>query len=225
MNKYDRKNIISPFHSLLAVIFAFPIFGAKAVVLVPILIIASLYHYWMVAKEDNITIREAFKKDMPDINLFHVFMFLLILFPLWYPFVSANFFDDTPVKKENLLKEEFLKKREDKFFKNNFLSSDLFYNISTFHRETKDILKAIEKSDTLESYLKEIGYEMVVISSEQLEKLKEEIKEFRHASSTSTKNGVVTSDKQVYYSPTKIYINNDYLEDLRVRFRELKGII
>jgi hypothetical protein len=149
--------------------------------------------------------REAFKEDLPDINLFHIFMFLLILFPLWYPFVSANFFNDTSVKKEQSLKEEFLKKGENQFFEH-----DLFYNISTFQRNSEDVLEAIRKSDTLEVYLKEIGYEVIIIPLDKFERLKDETKGFREASSFSTFNNIVIKEKRVYYSATKIYINRAY---------------
>ena len=211
----NRKSSISPFHSLLGVILMFPIFGAKAIVLVPLLIVFSIYHYLMIAREDKISIGKAFKEDLPDINFFHVLMFLLILFPLWYPFILAN--KEQPINKDELLKVEFSKKKE------SFFPRDIFYNISTYNRKSEEALKAIKKSKTLEVYLKEIGYEVMVIPLEKFETLNK--KEFsRKSSSFSTINNTVAKEKKIYYSSTQIYISEGYLKNLEIRFKKLKEL-
>ena len=277
--KSDRKNLISPFHSLLGMILIFPIFGAKVVLFVPLLIVSSFYHYWMVAREDKIGIGEAFKedlpdinvfhififflifspfwypfferkslfivailiivsfyhywrvakeekitlldsfrKDMPDINFFHIFMFFLILFPLWYSFVLANASKESSVNKDELLKVEFLKKKKE------FFSKDLFYNLSIYNRKVEEVLTSIKKSETFDSYLKEIGYDVMVIPLDKFETINKK-ESFRKSSSVITRNNSIISEKRIYYSHTKIYISEGYLKSLQIRFKELKNIL
>jgi len=47
---------------------------------------AYIFMHWIKSDKtkDNRTLKEKLKVSVPDMNLFHIFMFLLISFPVWF---------------------------------------------------------------------------------------------------------------------------------------------
>ena len=45
---------------------------------------AYIFRYWIKSGKDTRTLREKLKDSIPDMNFFHIIMFLLLSFPVWF---------------------------------------------------------------------------------------------------------------------------------------------
>jgi len=86
---------LKPIHILLLAILLFLLIKGKleeqSGAFFAIVLLYTLFAYLDIAKQKGISLTEAIKEDLPEFNLFHLILFLIISAPLLYIFYVIIF--------------------------------------------------------------------------------------------------------------------------------------